>query len=106
MRTLHIYVKQISTVLDDEEDEGVAGAYECEVPDGPEGIQVGQALDTFHTHIGIGCLDDFDITVRDPETHAILEQDDDYEDYSYEDGDVSKLSDEVPPDPSESTPAP
>ncbi len=100
-RTLQIYVKQINEVLQDEEDQEVAGVYECEVPGGPLGIQVGQALDSFHTHIGIGCLDDFQITVRDPETHAILEQDDNYEDYSfkggtYEDGDISKLSDEVP----------
>ncbi len=98
MRTLHIYVKQISEVLDDEEDEGVAGVYECQVPGGPEGTQVGQALDTLHLNIGIGCLDDFEITVRDPKTKEILEQDENYEDYSYDDGDVEKISDDVPPD--------
>lgn len=50
----------------DPEDEGVQGIYEVAVPGSLRGGSMREAvLDQFHDHVGIGVLDDFEITVVD-----------------------------------------
>lgn len=75
----------------DPEDEVVPGLYAVEFKDlvdedeysTPPGQVAGAVLDCFHSHIGIGVLDDFDICVLNDDGLQI-EQDEDYEDGALE----------------------
>lgn len=63
----------------DEDDNGVEGIYEIGVSGHlAEGQGCEAALDQFHDHIGIGCLDDFRIRVLDG-TGRDLDRLDEYE---------------------------
>lgn len=58
------------------DDEDVPGAYLVMVDsDLPEEDRPSAALDIFHEHIGIECLDDFTITAYDAEGNALSEKD-------------------------------
>jgi hypothetical protein len=59
------------------EDGGVPGSYLVEIDaDLDPKDRASAALDIFHEYIGIRCLDDFAITVRDDEGREIAERDD------------------------------
>lgn len=76
---LHIRVKPLTNQLEPD-DEGVAGTYLVEVDEAAyPGAQTSCALDVFHDHIGISCLEDFSITVMNPRTFEIMEQDDSFD---------------------------
>ena len=75
----------------DPEDHVVPGLYAVEIDDTVDpdddpiapGQIAGAVLDSFHDHIAIGMLDDFEICVLDDEGNQI-DQDEDYEEGSLE----------------------
>lgn len=95
---LRVNVLQISAELDDQEDQGAAGIYEVALSEKasrmPERKCASIALDVFHSHVPIGGLDDFAITVLDEQGRVIAE-DGDHEDYSgsHEGQVLGKISD-------------
>lgn len=97
VRPLRINVRQVSKELDNHEDEGVAGIYSVIIDVDNDQLsdvtRASMALDIFHAHQGIECLEDFEIAVIDGENN-VIDQDPDYVDYSAsDDGDVEKISD-------------
>lgn len=95
-KPLRINVRQVSKELDDPEDQSVTGIYAVtfRVDDRQlsDAKRASIALDIFHAHQGIGCLDDFEIEVIDGGNN-VIDQDPDHMDYSgSDDGDVEKIS--------------
>ncbi len=67
----------VSGTASEPEDEEVPGVYEVEVDAAaPEEEQFEGALDVFHEHIGIECLDDFNIHVMDAQGRSLIQGDD------------------------------
>jgi len=67
-----------------EDDAHVAGKYKVLVNDNvPKGHVAGVALDVFHSHVAVACLDDFEFTVKAGK--KVLVESDDYKAYSGED---------------------
>lgn len=97
-KALRINVRQIVSEPESREDEGLAGVYAVHFKLEDIGAMTEQkrasiALDIFHRRQAIGCLDDFEIDVIDPDG-KVVNQDERHEDYSYSDGgDVEKVSD-------------
>jgi len=76
MKTVTVKVRQVSSVLDSDEDEGVAGRYKVIVYDGvPANHVAGVALDVFHSHVAVDCLDDFEFTVLDGKKELVESED-------------------------------
>jgi hypothetical protein len=95
---LDINVRQLTDELSDADDEGLAGVYRVDFHEEahtlPAAKAAAVALDVFHENWGIGCLDDFEITVLDAQG-APISPDPDHEDYSGSGlGMVDKISDE------------
>jgi hypothetical protein len=97
---LRINVRQISDDLADPTDDvGWIYAVHFDVDDRDlsDPKRASMALDIFHAHWGIGCLDDFEIDVIDADAF-VVEQDGDHHDYSSSDnGSVEKISDDPVP---------
>ncbi|MCA8228230.1 hypothetical protein [Burkholderia vietnamiensis] len=92
---LRINVRQVSP-NPDPQDRDVEGIYAVifGVDDRqfPDAKRASMALDIFHAHQGIECLDDFEVEVID-EDGRVIEQDPDHVDYSAsDDGEVEKIS--------------
>lgn len=65
MALIKIIVTPTTAALDPDDFE-IEGEYLIEVDDSlSEELQPSAALDCFHEHVGIKCLDDFSIVVRD-----------------------------------------
>lgn len=84
--TLHVHARSVvGNNFSRQEDVEVPGMYAIQVPPGiPSEEQASIALDVFHGHVAVGCLDDFEFEVVDPATNAVLEEDGKHEAYSGE----------------------
>lgn len=81
------------------DDDAVPGVYSVEVEEGlSDAEKACAALDVFHCHCAVDCLDDFVFHVFDPITHKVLEEDPDQEAYSKErlGRDLIRISDDIP----------
>jgi hypothetical protein len=95
---LDINVRQLASELSDPEDEGLAGVYRVDLNEAAHALPAPKAaavaLDVFHYHWEIGCLDDFEIAVLDA-NGLVVDPDPDHDNYSSTDlGVVDKLCDE------------
>jgi len=96
-KSLRINVRKVVAELDDFNDEGAPGIYSVSFNFDDSGLtdqkRASIALDIFHAHQGIDCLDNFVIGVIDSSGNPVL-QDETHVDYSFSDsGDVEKISD-------------
>ena len=83
-RLVTVEVKQTSKRCSDPDDGDLNGAiYHIEINKGvPKKIWAGVALDVFHRNVSVGCLEDFEFTVKDGQKE--ISEPDDYESYSGE----------------------
>lgn len=83
MKTMYVNVRAIADVSGTD-DESVAGLYAIAFNKNVKGAKAKRAsiaLDIFHSHVGIECLDNFEICVLDHKKR-LVEEDDEHESYS------------------------
>ena len=79
-----------------EDHDGASGVWEVAVDaDLPMPIAAGAALDTLHAHVGMDPVENFEISVVDPDTKSLIAEPEDYEQGSHEGNDLERIADSL-----------